>query len=268
MKLIIFDTETNCLEMNNIEIWQFSGRCYDFNTQHIHDFNYRYKTKEPISYNARVRCKITQEQVMTGKDFDVKDILNELYLNEDDVYYVGHNVGFDKNVLINVLNKCGIPNIEVKNLFDKSVWIDTLRLAKQVYNEVEVTDCSGTNPISFSLEYLFHYLHLYDIDETLNFHDANFDVEVTFRLLKFLCNELKLDIKTELPKIVDLSNTPVMISRFAFGKHKGELIKDVIERDLGYIRWIIKDSGMCDQDNTSYSEDMLYTLERLMDGAD
>ena len=28
-----------------------------------------------------------------------------------------------------------------------------------IYHDKEVTDCSGTNLISFALEYLFHYLH-------------------------------------------------------------------------------------------------------------
>ena len=266
MKIIVLDTETTCLDMSKTEIWQFSGVCIDVTNKIKSRFNYNFKTKLPVSYNARVRCNITPEEIEKYPDFDKDCILKELYLNEPDVYYVGHNVSFDRDVIISVLSRAGLKPMELNNLYDKNRWIDTLRLAKHIYEGVEVNDCSGTNNISFALGYLFHYLHLYDVDEKLNFHDARFDVDITLRLLKHCANKLECKLPDDVKTLADISNQPVYITKFTFGKHKDETLEDVWNKDKSYFKWLIEKSGMFDEGSPNYNSDLVYTVEKIING--
>ena len=266
MKIIILDTETTCLDRNNVEIWQFSGKCIDLDKQLNYQFNYNFKTKNPISYAARVRCDITPEEIDKYPEFNKDIFIKELCLDESNVYYVAHNAKFDREVIINILQRAGVKDLQLKNLFDDSMWIDTLRLAKHIYDGTEVTDCSGTNNISFALEYLFHYLHLYDENEILHFHDARFDVDVTWKLLKHCCQKLDFKLPIDLPRITEKCNEPILMKRFPFGKYKGELLKTVYEKDRGYIKWIIESSGMFDEDSPNYNSDLVYTVEKIING--
>lgn len=267
MKIIVFDTETTCLDNKFAEIWQFSGYCIDLaNPQLNHRFNYNFKTKQPISYAARVRCNMTPEKIATFPEFDKNIILEELCVNEDNVYYVGHNLSFDMNIIAGVLSRENVSLLELNNLFDRDKWIDTLRLAKHIYDGVEVNDVSGKSQISFALGYLFHYLHLYNEEDNLDFHDARFDVDVTLRLLKHCCKELGFTLPQDIQKVANKSNSPIMIKRFNFGKYKGEMLSDVWKKDKGYFKWLIEKSGMLDASSPDYNEDLMLSIERLANG--
>ncbi len=54
-------------------------------------------------------------------------------------------------------------------------------------------------------------------------------------------------------KMMDISSKPVLLSRMYFGKHKGQLFRD-IPKD--YLKWL---SGKDDLD-----EDMLFTVEHYL----
>lgn len=264
MKIIVLDTETTCLDRNEVEIWQFSGQCFDTETQSIARFNYNFNTKNAISYAARVRCDITPEEISKFPDFDERVFIKELCLGEDNVYYVAHNAKFDREVIASVLYRAGIKPQLLNNLYNNDLWIDTLRLAKHIYDGTEVKDCSGTNQISFALEYLFHYLHLYDENEMLHFHDARFDVDVTWKLLKYCCQKLNFKLPNDIKEVINKSNSPIMVKRFNFGKYKGELISKVYAEDKGYIKWLIEKSGMFDEGNPNYNEDLMISLEKII----
>jgi uncharacterized protein (DUF3820 family) len=139
-------------------------------------------------------------------------------------------------------------------------------LAKHIYEGVEVNDCSGKNPISFALDYLFHYLHLYENDEKINFHDARFDVDICLRLLKHCCDKLNYKLPNDIKEIVKESNKPILIQRFNFGKYKGELLTDVWNKDKSYFKWLIEKSGMFDEGTLNYNSDLVYTVEKIVNG--
>lgn len=267
MKYIVFDTETTCLDTKVAEIWQFSGKVIDFDNKTNEQFDYHYRTKNNLSFEARVKCDITQEDVDKFPEFNVKDIEKNLELDNDSVYYIGHNVCYDREVILNTLEREGILDKEKhKNLFNSSKWIDTLRLAKHCYGDRYVEDVTGKHPLSFALAYLFHYLHLYKEGQVLEFHNSMFDVNATWELFKNVCKQMNYSIDTDVKSIVAKSNSLIMIKIFNFGKYKGELIREVYNRHTketdSYFRWLAC-SEMCNSESPEYNKDLYYTLEQL-----
>ena len=80
--------------------------------------------------------------------------------------------------------------------------------------------------------------------------------------MKLLLSKLVALTKEEFPdinpmlKMEELTNTPIFIEIFTFGKHKGKKISDVCDSDIGYINWMRK--------NMDLDVDMKYTLDKIM----
>lgn len=268
MKYIVFDTETSCLDFEKAEIFQLAVKKIDLENTTIEDLNFKYKTENPLSFEARKRCCILQETVDKYQKFNLQEVMDVLELNNKDVIYIGHNIKFDRSVLIGVINRYNINssnpiNIKETNLVDNSKWIDTLNLAKRHLNSVIVKDISGENNISFALDYLFHYLHLYNENEEMNFHDAMFDVEVTWRLFKWLCKDMKLSPSKNPTEIVRLSNEPFILTYIPFGKYKGEKWTDIYKKDKKYLEWMIRTMDCFDENSPEYDSNIVKTVEAL-----
>lgn len=264
MKYIVFDTETSCLDMDRVEMWQLAAKVIDFDNKGVGYINNWFRTKEPISYNARVRCKIVQEKIDTYPEFNGDLVLDALELNNKDVYYVGHNISYDREVVKSVLTRNYYSAVQMENLYDDNKWIDTLRLAKHIYHDTEVKDCSGTNMISFALEYLFHYLHLYEYDEDKNllFHDARFDVDATWSLLKHCSDKLGVKLN-DAKKLVEISNSPILLEKFSFGKYKGKTYKEVYNKDKSYFKWLYTQDTL-NPDSNNFDPDLYYTIGKMV----
>lgn len=54
-------------------------------------------------------------------------------------------------------------------------------------------------------------------------------------------------------KLAELTQTPVLMKTFKFGKYKDREIEEICKADKGYINWM--------QNNMDLDEDMRYTLE-------
>lgn len=262
MKLIVFDTETTCLNNPDVEIWQFSGYKIDLETKEKTEFDYSWKTKHPLSYFARCRCSIIQEEVDKFPECDVSKIYETLELDNDNIYYAGHNISFDMSVVKTVLER-EYNKFPCKNLKDKSKWIDTYSLVGRVYADEIQEDIGDKLPLVHTLSNLFHYFHLYKEDEKLDFHSALFDVEITWRLLRFLTKKLELNILTDVKTLAELSNSPYELTYFNFGKYKGQKIKDVYTEDKGYFRWLSMNCDMLDPKSESFNNNLAYTVSLL-----
>lgn len=58
-------------------------------------------------------------------------------------------------------------------------------------------------------------------------------------------------------KMVDLTNTPIIIKSFKFGKYKGKTLEEVARSDAGYLRWMLSSMENLD-------EDMRYSLNAVL----
>jgi uncharacterized protein (DUF3820 family) len=54
-------------------------------------------------------------------------------------------------------------------------------------------------------------------------------------------------------KLAELTQTPVLMKTFKFGKYKDREIAEIVKADSGYINWM--------KNNMDLDEDMLHTLE-------
>jgi len=242
-KYIILDTETTGTSEED-RVIQLGYMVLGAKEVEVH--NEFYSCEIPIKFGAMEVHGITEE-MLVGKP-NIKDgasykRLQEL--NTPDNYMIIHNAPFD----LGMLEKEGF-NTQMKV-------IDTLRVAKHIYKDEE----------AHRLQYFRYKMGLYKQEkqeaDTLGIvvkaHDAIGDVLV----LKLFLSELRKSVSKIFPddnpveKMVDLTNTPILIEKFRFGKHKGKSIREVAQEDSGYLRWMLSSMENLD-------DDMRYTINNAL----
>ena len=168
-------------------------------------------------------------------------------LNNTENYLIIHNAPFD----ITMLEKEGFKT--------QMKVIDTLRVAKHIFPDEE----------AYRLQYFRYKMELYKEEkkeaDTLGIevkaHDAIGDVLI----LKLFLTKLKSAIIKKYPdenpvdKMVDLTNTPILIENFKFGKYKGKSLQEVAQDDASYLRWMLKSMENLD-------EDLRYSINIVLEG--
>ncbi|QOY52396.1 exonuclease domain-containing protein [Candidatus Sulfurimonas baltica] len=200
----------------------------------------------PISFGAMEVHGITPDLIEgkpTCKDSASYKRLQEL--NIADNYMIIHNAPFD----LGMLEKEGF-NTQMKV-------IDTLRVAKHILPDED----------AHRLQYFRYKMELYKEEQkeadalgiVVKAHDAIGDVLV----LKLLLSRLKDEVSKQFPgenpveKMVDLTNTPILVKSFRFGKHKGKTLQEVATSDAGYLRWMLSSMENLD-------EDMKYSINSVL----
>ena len=164
--------------------------------------------------------------------------------NNSKNFLFAHNADFDVQMFMK------------EGFIPEYIIIDTLRVARHLYKDSN----------SHRLQYLRYSLGLYKDEEaeakkhgiTITAHQAIGDVLV----MKLLISKMVEKIRAEFPdvhpiqKMHQLTNTPVLMTHFRFGKHKGAEIASVAQTDRGYLTWM--------RDNMDLEEDMIYTLETYL----
>ena len=243
-KFVILDTETTGIEEEDRIIqlgFMVLGRpkdpvevCNDFCTAPL-----------AIKVNAMEIHGITPEMI-EGKALCTQTAGYQrlLELNTSDNYMIIHNAKFDIAMLV----KEGFNN--------QMQVIDTLRCAKHLFPEAR----------AHRLQHFRYEMGLYkqEAEEAakhnivIKAHDAIGDVLVLKLFVSKLVEAVtkvygKIDV---MQKLVELTNTPVTIQTFSFGKHKGKRVSEVARDDAGYLQWM--------QKNMDLDEDMLYTLQQVL----
>ncbi len=136
--------------------------------------------------------------------------------------------------------------------------IDTVRCARHLFADIPY----------HRLQYLRYALGLYEEEDaeakklgiTIKAHDAIGDVLI----MKLLLSKLVQEARKQFPetdimqKLAELTETPVLIQTFKFGKYKGREIEEIVNEDAGYLKWMRK--------NLDLDEDMTYTLDYYLKG--
>ena len=191
----------------------------------------------PISFGAMEVHGITPD-LLEGKPNcqDMPSYKRLIELNTPENYMIIHNAPFD----LGMLEKEGF-NTQMKV-------IDTLRVAKHVLPDED----------AHRLQYFRYKFELYKEEQKeadalgieVKAHDAIGDVLV----LKLLLSKLKDVVHEQFPsenpveKMVDLTNTPILVKTFRFGKHKGKTLEEVASSDAGYMRWMLSSMDNLDED--------------------
>jgi DNA polymerase-3 subunit epsilon/exodeoxyribonuclease X len=201
----------------------------------------------PIKFGAMEVHGITQEMIKDKpKCTDMPAYKRLQELNTPQNYVIIHNAPFD----LKMLEKEG---------FDTQMKvIDTLRVAKHILPDEE----------AHRLQYFRYKMELYKQEKeeadklniVIKAHDAIGDVLVLKLFLTKLREEVQKQFPAENPveKMVDLTNTPILVKTFRFGKHKGKSLEEVATEDAGYLRWMLGNMENLD-------DDMRYSINYYLD---
>jgi len=245
-KYILFDTETTG-NGDNDRIIQIGAIILDNNglEPSVEFYDELCKPTIPITIEAMEVHHITPNIIEDKPPFTESDFYKKVNeLNSKENYLIAHNIKFDLGML------------EKEGFINNYNLIDTVRCAMHLFPDMPY----------HRLQYLRYALELYknediqakDLNIVIKAHDAIGDVLV----MKLLIDKLLIEMRNKYPtynkdkimnKLAELTNTPVLMKIFKFGKYKGKNIEQIVSDDKGYIKWMRK--------NLDLDEDMKYTLD-------
>ncbi len=237
---ILFDTETtgNTEKDRIIQV----GALIVYDKERVEAFDEMCRCEVPISLEAMEVHNITPDMIVDKPLYHQTQFSNAIErFNDPTNYLIAHNIAFD----LGMLQKEGFEN--------RYTLIDTVRCAKHLYPDMPY----------HRLQYLRYALELYKTEEeeaqklgiTIKAHDAIGDVLIMKLLLSKLVQEAQKQYAGQKPMqtLVVLTQTPVLMRTFKFGKYKGREIEEIAREDLGYLRWM--------RGNLELDEDLKYTLD-------
>ena len=240
-ELVYLDTETTGLELKD-RLVQVAYKIGDKESG-----NEMFKPEILMTVDAMSVCHITNKMLEDKEKFQGSKMHSRLVdlFSDNNVILVAHNAKFD----IEMLRREGI---EVKNN------ICTYKIAQHL-------DPNAVIP-KYNLQYLRYLL---DLDIEAIAHDAMGDVLVLESLFERLFDKAFKEKDTEIPfaigddvldSMINISKKPVLIKKFTFGKHEGEMISDVANTDKNYLEWLFGEKKKEDIPD----EDWIYTLSRYV----
>ena len=242
-KYVLFDTETtgNGEQDRIIQV----GALVVHDKENIEVYDELCFVDVPISLEAMEVHNITPDVIENQPAYSELEFTKKLEAyNESENYLIAHNISFD----LSMLEKEGFENNYTR--------IDTLRCAKHLLPD---------SPYH-RLQYLRYALELYKTEGaeaaklgiTIKAHDAIGDVLVMKLLLSELVKRTQEKFSGENPmkKLAELTQTPVLLKTFKFGKYKDREIEEIVKADSGYINWM--------KNNMDLDEDMRFTLEHYL----
>ena len=239
-KYILFDTETTGASEQDRIIQVGAMIVHD--KENIEVLNELCSTEVPISLEAMEVHNITPDVIENQPGYQELEFSKKiLEYNNPQNCLIAHNISFD----LAMLEKEGFEN--------HYTLIDTLRCAKHLLPD---------SP-HHRLQYLRYALELYKVEGaeaakqgiSIKAHDAIGDVLVMKLLLSELVKRTQQKYIGENPmkKLAELTQTPVLLKTFKFGKYKGRDIQEICKADKNYINWM--------QNNLDLDEDLMYTLQ-------
>jgi len=209
-----------------------------------------------ISFGAMAIHHITPKMLAGKPEFQGSPAQTRLQELLKDHILVAHNAPFDAKILANE----AIP-------VDPARTIDTLRVSKHLIPDAE----------QYGLQYLRYALNL---DGSLDAagppaptsapapapvlaHNAQGDVTILESLFDHLGNEIQKQFTlsgTEeiLKKMLELTQTPVLLKTINFGKHFNKTFQEVAVTDRGYLEWLSASESK--KPKADQNEELLYTL--------
>jgi DNA polymerase III epsilon subunit-like protein len=233
--LVFLDTETTGKGPND----RLCQVAYNFNGE---EADALFKPPIPIQIEVMAITHITNKMVedkepFIGSEFQKKlsDILS------DGNILVAHNAQFD----VDMLKK---ENVEVESS------IDTLKIAHHLDKDAKIP--------KHGLQYLRYFLDL-DIQDVIP-HSALGDVRVLEKLFERLFQKMLDELKEE-SKVIDemmrISNLPILMKKFSFGKYNGKMVAEIANTDVGYLKWLLNEKNKAKEQDGINDENWIYTLE-------
>ena len=165
-----------------------------------------------------------KESITTGLEDTTKQLLD----NQDKYCIIGYNVQFD----IDVINAACMEYIDKR--YKPSCYIDVMKIAKKL---IPHDDVGG-----YSLDAVFLYLFRAELEYLLKAresHSALVDCELTRKIFKALVKKAFPEKVPNLEGIMKYTEAPMIIEKWPFGKHRGDLVEKVVNADSQYVKWFL-----------------------------
>ena len=236
MKLLFLDTETTGNDPKKDRLCQISYKTDDGIVTEY------FKPPIPISIKSSSITHITNKMVEGKPAFKESELFPILQNLLKEQVLIAHNALFD------------IAMLEAEGL-EVPQFICTLRLARHL-------DVDGVIP-EYGLQFLRYYL---DLNVEGRAHDAEGDVLVLEALFNRLFEKMKKEnpeLKDEeiIKQMIEISNTPSLIKKFTFGKHKDRSLEDVAREDRGYLEWLHTQKTQNGEDDEDWMHTLRYYLK-------
>jgi len=231
MQIILLDTETTDKD-EKARLVQLAYK----NMASGDEVNEYFKPPVSISYGAMATHHITNEMVADKPGFDQSEHQSSLIKILADNILVAHNAPFD----IMILKNEGV---------ETGQYIDTLRLSRHLIESEQ-----------YGLQYLRYSLNL-NAEGTA--HDAQGDVIVLEALFNYLKDAVKNKFAFNsddevIEKMLELTQTPILLTDFSFGKYKGKTFTEVKAIDRGYLKWLHDSESQ--KSEFEQNDELIYTL--------
>ena len=165
-------------------------------------------------------------------------IEDKLWPYETDTFIDLENNNEPSHYFISHSNELDLAMIRNEELEIKMKLIDTDRCARHLLKDAE----------DYKLQTLRYQYGLYKKEKAfaqelglgeLKAHDALSDVIWHYLLFEVLLERVDNDIE----KLVTLTETPVLMEKLPFGKHKDKTFEELFETDPGYFIWMYNKMG-------------------------
>lgn len=189
--LIVFDTETTGLE-DDAKIIQFAAqklKVYRINNKVIVEkldtINMLINPQWPLSGEIVELTHITDEMLQDAPtETEAIEKIREFLGNKP--ILAAYNIGFDLKKMIHMYKRCGYE-------FNPAGCFDILEMVRDINPRLSVNERGEKNkPYQ-----LINVAHAYRLDDGIDFHNANDDVEATVRVLNLCLNEYYQNPKVE-----------------------------------------------------------------------
>lgn len=234
-KLVFLDTETTGKEKKD----RLCQVAYKFKGEEKESL---FKPPIPIEIEAMAVSHITNQMVEDKEAFIDSQMQKELKkIFADENILVAHNALFDADMLER-------ENLKIGKM------IDTYKIAQYL-------DVEGEIP-RYALQYLRYYFDLNVTDAPA--HNALGDIRVLEKLFDNFFEKMMLefgDEKRVIEKMIEITENPILIKKFSFGKYNGERISNVFQFDARYLRWLLDEKIKSREKGEGDDKDWIYTLE-------
>lgn len=175
-------------------------------------------------------------------------------LISDRNYYVSHNIKYDTQVLNSHLSHMHADVADL--LSDPDRWICTLRLSRRAWPQAT----------SHAQTYLRYWLNL-PVPHDVISHRALPDTQVCVQLLAYVVQELvnqgQLNPHEDLaPQLVKLTQAPIPVTTWPFGKHKGKLFADL---DTDYLLWCVDNLKFLNPQDADHNPDLVESVRQELE---
>ncbi|MDP3941676.1 MAG: 3'-5' exonuclease [bacterium] len=230
-EFVFLDTETTGNDILGDRLFQL---CY----KHNDDLKSQYFTPPvPISIKSQSITHVTNKMVAGKGAFETSAMKKEVATLLKDNIMIAHNALFDIAMLSH--EGVSVPR-----------FICTLKLARALDPENEIPE--------YNLQFLRYY---HELDVKADAHDAVGDVLVLEALFKRYYKQMQAMYPKEneaIEKMLMISTQPSLFTLFAFGKHKGKKIEEVVLFDRSYVEWLLEQKR---QNAKPGEEDWIFSLK-------